>query len=153
MDELYRSHGVKFRFPGDWALNEQRTGSEEVTVTVSSPETSFWSLSLYFDRPDPEALIETAVDAFRDEYDELDDYPVECRVCRRPATGRDLEFVCLELINSAFLRAFRTPRFSALVLYQGTDHELADTREILEGITASLQYTEGPATPGDALRG
>jgi hypothetical protein len=51
-----------------------------------------------------------------------------------------VEFVCLELVNSAFLRAFRLGESSALVLYQGTDHELEDTRPILEEISASLQW-------------
>jgi hypothetical protein len=37
------------------------------------------------------------------------------------------------------LRVFRTGRFTALVLYQGTDHELEETRNVLEEISNTLQ--------------
>jgi len=45
------------------------------------------------------------------------------------------------LINTAALRAFETPGFTAVVLYQGTDHELRETRSVLEAITRSLTLT------------
>ena len=54
------------------------------------------------------------------------------------AEGLDVEFVCLELVNTATLRALESDDFTALVLYQGTDHELEATRALLEGITSSL---------------
>ena len=57
------------------------------------------------------------------------------------AAGRDIEFVCLELVNSAVLRAVATPERTILVLYQGTDHELEDTRRMMERITESLVIT------------
>jgi hypothetical protein len=44
------------------------------------------------------------------------------------------------MLNSAFLRAVSTDEFSALVYYQGTDLELAETRAILESISSSLQF-------------
>jgi hypothetical protein len=138
MDEIYVGHGVRFRYPDDWDLSEQQTVNE-VTVTVSSRETSFWSLTLFFDRPQPEQVLQTAMDALRDEYEDIDVYPVETALCRISNLSRDVEFVCFELINSAFLREYRTARFTALVLYQATDHELQETRSVLEGISNTLQ--------------
>lgn len=138
MQNVYHEHGVRFRYPSGWELTEQHVDNE-VTITVSSPETSFWALVLHFEGPRPEDLIESALDAFREEYEELDIYSTEAMLCHRANVARDVEFVCFELINSAFLRAFRTGRFSALVLYQGTDHELEQTRETLESISASLR--------------
>jgi len=131
MDGIYAAHGVRFRYPDDWDLTEQQTESN-VTITVSSQETSFWSLTLFFDRLQPEQVLETALDAFRNEYDDIDVYPAETMLGRVGNLARDVEFVCLELINGAFLRVFRTGRFTAVVLYQGTDHELKETREMLE---------------------
>jgi hypothetical protein len=142
LQEVYSEHGVGFRYPAAWELAEQRAG-KEVTITVSSPETSFWSIVVCFDAPRPEDLIESALEAFRDEYEELDIYPAEASLCQRPTVARDLEFVCLELINSAFLRAFRAGSVSVLVLYQGTDLELEDTQETLEAISVSLSCDGG----------
>lgn len=138
MYETFARYGVQFRYPGWWELAEQ-PNDDGVSITVSSPETAFWTLSLLPGVLAPEDVVEQAVDAFRDEYDELDVYPSTAEVCRRPTAARDIDFVCLDLIGSAFLRAFRTARFTALVLYQGTDRELAETRETLERIAASLE--------------
>lgn len=141
MDETYSGHGVQFSYPATWEISEQRQPGE-VSITVSSPGTAFWNLTLFFDEPDPESIIEATLDAFREEYDELDIYPATAAVCRRPAVARDLEFVCLELLNSAWVRAFRAPEFSALVLYQATDAELHEILPVMEGITQSLIFDE-----------
>ena len=138
MDEIYSSHGVQFRYPGPWELSEESAG-DEISITVASPETSFWSLTLIHNRPSPEDVIQSAVAVLREEYDELDDYSSRDTLCGRDTVACDLEFVCLELLNSAYLRAFRTDNFSALVYYQGTDQELADTLPVLEAISATLE--------------
>ena len=133
--------GIRFRYPDSWDLSEQQS-ENELTITVASPTTAFWSLTLFEDGPRPEELIELAVEAFRDEYEELDVYSAKVELCHRASVARDLEFVCLELLNSAFLRSFRTGNFSVLILYQGTDQELAETREVLESISSSLECDE-----------
>ena len=138
MVDEYAQNGVRFRYPDYWELTEQPNG-DGVAVTLSGPGTCFWMLQLFLDAPAPDHVISQAVDAFRDEYDEIDFYPISDELCGRPASGGDLKFVCLELINSASLRACQTDRFTALVLFQGTDSELEETRETLEAITASLR--------------
>jgi hypothetical protein len=138
MSETYHSHGIRFDYPESWELSEQRDQGE-ATITVESPETSFWSLSLFFGGTTPEDVIDTAVSAIEEAYEEVDVYPSNARIGEHESIARDVEFVCFELINSAFLRAFQTDEFTALIYYQGTDHELADSRPILEAISASLR--------------
>ena len=144
MDETYEGNGIRFRYPTSWELVEQEDG-ESTSITVASPETSFWSVSLFRDGPSPQQVVASAVEAFREEYDEVDVYPCEEKMGDRPGVARDVDFVCFELINSAFLRSFQTDRFTVLVLYQGFDGELADTRPLLEAISASLTL-EGEET-------
>jgi hypothetical protein len=143
MEATYQSHGVRFRYPQDWELSEQREG-EQISITVSSPLTAFWTLTLFPDRPDPGDIVAAALDAFYEEYDELDDYPSKTRVCQRPTVGRDVDFVCLELLNSAGIRAFRVRHFTVLVLFQFTEGERDETAPILERITRSLSCAEEP---------
>ena len=138
MDETYEGNGIRFRYPAYWELLEQEEG-ESTSITVASPETSFWSISLFRDSPSPEQVVASAVEAFREEYDEVDVYPSDERMGDRPGVANDVDFVCFELINSAFLRAFQTDRFTVLVLYQGFDGELVETRPLLEAISASLK--------------
>lgn len=137
LSETFSNHGVRFDYPGDWEISEQARDGER-SVTVSSPGTAFWSLSLYFDKPDPEEVMETALAAFREEYPELDAYPGRDRVCDQQTLAQDIEFVCWDLLNSAWVRVFRTEEFTALVLYQGNDRELESCGEILTRMTRSL---------------
>ena len=139
MQGIYDSNGVRFRFPQHWKIHEEHSDNQ-LSITVSSPKTSFWTLSLFFDSLPEDELMETALDAFREEYEELDIYPVAETICHRESLARDLDFFCFELMNSAFLRAFETDSFTALILYQGTDHELEMTRAQLEKISLSMHY-------------
>lgn len=136
--QLYRNHGISFTYPEEWSLSEVVSGST-VALTVAGPETSFWSLWLMYECPEPEQMLNSAVAAFSDDYDEVDVFHSEGQQCEYPCQQCEIEFVSLELINAACLRAFQTDRFSVLILYQGTDRELDYTRENLESITESLE--------------
>lgn len=137
MDTIYQYHGVKFRYPSEWELSEQRT-DEQLSITVSSPLTAFWILSLFPDCPEPDDVVQTVLDAFHEEYSEMDDYPSKERVGRRPTVARDIDFVCLDVLNLAGVRAFRTAGFTVMVLFQLTEAERDETWPILEKMTRSL---------------
>jgi hypothetical protein len=139
MEEIYEGHGIRFCYPAYWELTEQED-DEAISITVASPETSFWSISLFREGPSPQQVLDSAVEAFQEEYSEVDVYPSAARTGERAGLARDVDFVCFELINSAFLRAFQTERFTVLVLYQGFDGELETTRPLLEAISASLIF-------------
>lgn len=147
--ETYHGNGVEFRYPEFWELSEQRD-SQQVSIAVSSPGTSFWSLSLFFERPSPGDLVDSALQAFREEYDELDVYPVAGRLGPYACEGRDVQFVCLELINTAAFRALQAGDVTLFVLYQGTDQELEETRPILEAISSSLRLEQAGGQPDDS---
>lgn len=140
MTETYTGHGVQFDYPADWELDEQH-GQDQVVLTVSSPQTAFWTLVLHFDQPDPQAVLDTVLAAFREEYAEIDVYPSEARLQDEPTLSRDVEFVCHDLLNSAWVRIFETDEFTGMVLYQSYDRELEESGPVLEGITRSLAWT------------
>ncbi len=139
MDRVFEGHGIRFEYPEDWILHEQ-SSPEEFTLTVHSPDTSFWSLTLIFDRPDPRRVIDAILETFREEYTEIDVYPSDVRLGDQPTESCELDFVCHDLIGSAFLRAAVAPDFTLLVLYQGADLELDDTQPLLEKINNSLTW-------------
>jgi hypothetical protein len=140
MDATYQSHGVCFRYPSEWELAEQQD-EDQFSVTVSSPMAAFWILSLFTSCPEPDDVVQSVLDAFEDEYDELDVYPVTPRVGRRSAVGRDIDFVCLDKLNVAGVRAFRTRQFTAMVLFQLTEDERGEFEPILEEMTRSLSWS------------
>ena len=151
MHTVFERHGVRFEYPDDWILHEQSSPGE-ISITVNSPETSFWSLTLLFERPDPYRVVETALDTFREEYSEIDVYSSEEQLGDSRTVARDVDFVCHELIGSAFLRAAVVPGFTLLVLYQGADFELDETQSILERVSKSLTWdTSSEARVVDVL--
>jgi hypothetical protein len=139
MDRVFEGHGIRFEYPEDWILHEQ-SSAEEITLTVQSPDSSFWSVTLIMDRPDPRRVLDEILDTFREEYSEIDIYPSEVRLGDQPTESCELDFVCHDLIGSAFLRAVTAPNFTLLVLYQGADLELDDTQPLMEKINNSLTW-------------
>ena len=143
MPEWYDDDGVRFAYPESWELTREvdEAEAEAVMLSVQGDGTSFWTLALYPGAVSAVELVESAVEAYREEYEEADVYPVEGSMCGFPFEGRDVEFVCLELINTASLRAFEAPGLTAVVLFQGNDQELAETLPVLEAISGSLNLT------------
>jgi hypothetical protein len=133
---------VRFCYPSDWKIEEE-CEPERMILTLTSSQAGFWSLYLFRDRPDPRAVVEAVLEAFTEAYEELDVYKLAGKLCARRAVARDVDFVCHDLLNTACLRACRTPLFTALVLYQGTEHELVHSREDFERVTRSLALAEG----------
>jgi hypothetical protein len=145
MSRIYEGHGIRFEYPDDWLFHEQAL-AEEVTLTVQSPDSAYWSLTLVLDRPDPVRVVEAALNAFREEYSEVDVYPCEVELHGQPTEARDLDFICHDLIGSAFVRAIQTPQLTLLVLYQVAELELETARPLLDKITQSLSWDTEPPT-------
>jgi hypothetical protein len=137
MREVYEGNGVTFEYPEDWELTEQ-VQDDECLITVSGPGTSFWSVGLFCDRPNTEIVLDTVVAAFRDDYPDLDSYPIEDEILGQPASGFDLEFFCLELVNTACVRSFMARDFTVMILSQAEDSELAESKAIFEWILESF---------------
>ena len=144
MDTTYQAHGVNFRYPGDWLVSEEQT-DEQLAITISSPLTAFWMVSLFPDCPEPGDVVDTVLEAFQEEYSEMDEYPSKARVGQHPTVARDIDFVCLDVLNLASVRAFRTPEFTVMVLFQLTEAERDETGPILDKITRSLSFTSQAA--------
>lgn len=136
MQAHYQVAGLQFAYPADWQISEEQT-ADGLSVMVSSGGTAFCSFLLMPDRPDVRTVLKSALAAFDESYEEVDSEPVECRLASRPARGYDVDFYCFELLNAAWLRAFRTGRYTVFLLFQaGFDEPHA--RDIFESICASL---------------
>lgn len=137
MQQQFQGLGIRFRYPDDWQLSEEM-GENEVSITLSSPETAIWSATVMRRRPDPEQVLQAAIEVFREEYDDLDVEQTQTRLANREVPAVDIDFVCFEMTNSAHLRAFRTGQFTVLVLYQSSDADMDDHDDTLEAISDSL---------------
>lgn len=139
MPELqhYHQRGLSFDYPSNWELTEESTGDQR-TITLQTAGASFWTMTIFDDRPDPERIVASVLQAFRDEYEEIDVYEVQASVQGQPAAAVDLDFVYLDLVNSVAIRAFETEAASVLVMYQGIDSEIEELRDRFNAVTESL---------------
>tara|TARA_R110002111_G_scaffold153375_1_gene220165 strand:- start:121893 stop:122351 length:459 start_codon:yes stop_codon:yes gene_type:complete len=137
--KLFDEYGISFEYPNDWELSKEVDETNgEIQISVNGPDSSFWMISLFFAEIPEEELLKLSLKVFQDEYDELDVYEVKAQLAGKKCLGYDIEFVCSELINSAYQRVFKAELFTVFILYQGNDLDLKTTLKDLEAISKSL---------------
>jgi hypothetical protein len=136
MPAVFDHLGVKFQYPEGWSLEagDEADGEE---VTVYSPGGAFWSL-LIRERGEPSELMEVVVDAMREEYDDLDSEDVQDVIAGEQLSGCDLNFYCLDLTNTAQVRAFHPGTKTYLMLWQAEDREFDEIAPTFRAIATSF---------------
>jgi hypothetical protein len=119
--EVFEEYGVRFLYPSDWELEVTDEG-DVTTIDVQHPSgTAFMIVRTDEACPDPEEVAGSALDAMREEYPDLDAFPVAETLDEHVVTGHDVEFFSLDFSNAALIRCFRTPRRTVLVFGQWSD--------------------------------
>ncbi len=133
----YSGHGVSFVYPGYWELSEESDG-QDVILSVAVDETCFWLLRIIPSCPPAQQVLDSCLQAFREEYEDLESEPAELQISGMDATSARLRFSCVELLNTAFIGSVRVSEASLLCLWQCTDHELEQVESILDQMTQSI---------------
>ncbi|WP_435008936.1 hypothetical protein P12x_000189 [Tundrisphaera lichenicola] len=142
MHGIYDDHGIRFEYPGDWALEVTEDGPR-TTVEVGSPSgLAFALVTVDEDRPAAADMTDEALAALREEYPTLDAFPALETIAGQKAVGHDVEFISLDLTNSCVLRSFRTPRRTVFVLAQWSDLEDDDADTTLLVLRRSIEETD-----------
>lgn len=137
MPETYDRFGVRLQYPDNW-LVEADEENEPVQVTVNSPNTAFWSLSVFQEAPDRQALLDQALQAMQAEYPDLECEQAEETVADHKLVGYDIRFYCLDLTNTAQVRVFDRGGSTCLLLAQSEDRELKSVGPVFAAMTRSL---------------
>jgi hypothetical protein len=141
MPLLFEEKGVRFRYPDNWRL-EREEGENGWTVSVQSPLTSFFLVSVNEDMPPAEEVAATALEALRSEYEDVEAEERTDTVARQPAVGHDVQFFSLDLTNTCWTRSFYTAAGTVLVMWQANDLELEEYGPVLRAMAASLEVSE-----------
>jgi hypothetical protein len=137
----FHEGGLHFRYPENWKLERQET-EDGWTVSLQSPGTAFMMVCLREDMPTTNQLADAALDALKEEYEEL-----EADDCIEPlggqtAVGHDISFFSLDLLNTCWTRSFYSAKGTVLVLCQVNDLEHETNEPVLRAICASLEVDE-----------
>lgn len=138
MFSVYDRHGLQLAYPENWRLEEETAEGVQLQLTISGPSTAFWTLAIYEGLHDPEELAEQAVEALRTEYPDLESESIEEAICGVPLTGRDVNFICLDLTNTTRIRVAHWGASTVLIFAQAEDRELAEADPVFKAMTMSL---------------
>ena len=137
MPAAFDKWGIHFDYPDNWSVDEQ--GDEEnPQVVIAAPETAFWHLSKHPRAVDLETLFDEALAAMRTDYKEMEVSPAEDQIEGRPLGGFDVNFYCLDLTITTWLRGFQTDEATFLLMCQAEDRELRTTGPVFRAMWTSL---------------
>ncbi len=138
----YDDHGVRFEYPKDWALEVTEDGAL-ATVDLQHPEgVAFVLVSVDLTCPDSGEVADSVLETMREEYPDLDADPTEEIVDDRFISGYDVQFLSLDLSNTARIRCFRTLHRTILVFGQWTDILDTEISDLPESIIHSIEETD-----------
>ena len=138
MPSTYQQNGIELLYPDNWKVVDEQPLSDPPTVTLQSPGTGYWNLTIYPDSQEPENLTAETVDAMREEYDPIEVEPVECSFGNQLAGGYQMEFFCLDFIVKARTIALRTTSQTLLFVYQAEDREFNELEPIFAALVVSV---------------
>src|SRR5437016_6143722 len=137
MAALFEEDGIQLLYPENWEL--QREDSENGwTISLQSPATAFFVLSFDAEMPEMEAMAQTALDALKGEYADLEADDCVESVAGLPAVGHDVRFFSLGLTNTLRLRSLPTGRGTALAWPAIDAPDLVQDRPALPPTGASM---------------
>jgi len=137
----FQEDGIAFQYPENWRLDREST-DEGWTVLVQSPDTAFLVVSFDPNLPTTEEMAETALEALREDYPELESEPHVDTLAGQMAVGHDIRFFSFDLTNTCWTRSFYSDAGTILVMCQTNDLEMEKNEPVLRAICASLAVEE-----------
>jgi hypothetical protein len=138
MPAVFDKFGIRFQYPENWELDDDDSTSNRQSASVNSPGGGFFTVIRYGVDADPVELAQVALDAMRKEYDDLDSEAAKEEVCDVELIGFDVNFYCLDLINTAWIRAGRADSAIYLIMCQAEDREFYKVADVFRAMTISL---------------
>jgi len=138
MPAKFEKLGISFQYPENWTLDEEDARAGSKSVTVFSPGGAFWSVAVHPRSADPADLSKAAIEALKEEYEQLEQHVAQETIAGRELIGYDLNFFYLDLTNTAQIRCLRTDQATYTVFCQGEDREFDEVRLVFQAMTTSL---------------
>lgn len=138
MFATYDRSGISFAYPDNWTLEEDSDEEARLNLSVTSPNTAFWTLIVYADSLELAHVVSQAVEALKAEYPELETSEATEEVAEVKLTGVDASFFYLDLTSTCHVRACHRGGSTYLILSQAEDRELKTADPVFQAITQSL---------------
>lgn len=134
---IYEKEGVSFQYPENWSLDEV-LNEDSTDVTIHSPAGAVWSIAIFPKSCDPSHVAAESLKAMQAEYPDLESEAVEETLADLALIGFDIDFICLDLIVTGTLRAFRLGDHTICVTAQAESRDYDALAEVFRAMTFSL---------------
>ncbi|MDR1492283.1 MAG: hypothetical protein LBT05_06145 [Planctomycetaceae bacterium] len=138
MPSEYRANDISFAYPENWFLEENEMNNGNVTIHLTSPGGAFWMVTISDAKTTPEKLSQNALDAILSEYDRVEHTSVERIIGKYKLVGHEMNFIYLDLINTALILCFAAKGKTFAVYWQSDDNQLDTYADVFEAITFTL---------------
>lgn len=130
--------GLEFDYPDNWSVDTDASDDATLAVTVQAPDGGFWSVSAHPAGTDPDSLTRAVSRQMQEEYRDLDTEAASDDVAGLLLSGFDFNFYCLDLTNTAQVRALATSTATYVVFCQAEDREWDRISPVFAAMTASF---------------
>jgi predicted RNase H-like HicB family nuclease len=137
----FQRDGIRFQYPDNWRLTREDADTGW-TVSVQSPDTAFFLVTLDEAMPDVEEVAQTVLEALKADYPELDAEDAVESIAAQPALGLDIRFFSLDLTNTCCTRALYAQAGTLLLMWQANDLEWENVEPIFRAVLASFKLDE-----------
>jgi hypothetical protein len=144
MPAQYDRSGLTFQYPENWELEDgvleggDAARGAGVAVSVTSPGGGFWTVISHRGFFQPQQYVESALQALRETYHELDTESVEETIAGHRLAGYNVDFISLDTVSTARVRGVETHEGSLLILCQADDREFERIEPVFRAMTVSL---------------
>ncbi len=138
MVATYDSLGVEITYPENWLITDEDLEQWPRTVSIQSPEGSFWSLFLYPGDSSADEVTKEVLEAMRLDYEQLESFPVNEKIGAENAIGYDVDFYCMNMIVHAQIRCFPLNDQLCLLIYQAEDRDFPKHDAVFRAMTVGM---------------
>ncbi len=138
MVAIYDESGIQIAYPENWELSKEESPDAKLQITITSPATAFWTLAFYPELRDLQQMVDQVIEALRSDYPDLEEKPIEEMIAGELFIGNDVNFICLDLTNTARIRVCHQGASTLLLYYQAEDTEFSESEAIFQAMNESL---------------
>ncbi|MCH2114160.1 MAG: hypothetical protein MK171_04530 [Pirellulales bacterium] len=163
MPGVFEDYGLRFQYPDNWSVEHaaaprdahdllqvehrlakhtsepnQDSCGQTMQVSVASPDTGFWQLSQYPAGVELEPLFDEALAALRREYESMEVEPCSDALEGFHLSGYNVQFFCMDLTSTCWLRGLAASEATYLLLCQAEDREFEGVGPVFRAMLASV---------------
>jgi hypothetical protein len=138
MPATFDQFGLRFDYPDNWVVEQGEDIDGDQQVVVSSPHTAFWQLSKHPAGTELEPLFDEVLSALRSEYQEIEVDPADEVIDGHLIVGFSVNFFCLDLTSTCWVRGFETPEANYLLICQAEDREFDQVELVFRAMLSSV---------------